>query len=337
MFSLDSEEKNGEVLTGVLRCSCAMLYPILEGVPRFLEGGINAFPDFFSQHREALAHICGGPLHSKATASAVANDDYDNIRKSFSAEWGFFEYGGDNTWGWPIEERKQIVLDELRMTREELAGKVLLDAGCGNGTLTAALSDLGPDVVGIDLNDGLAAAYRNKASYGARASNHVEYIQANVVNPPLKDGIFDVVYSSGVIHHTPSSKTAFDSLVRMTKKGGRLYIWVYGKRALPVRAFWWCGERLKMFLSYKALLRVCCFIAPFYKLTATILNSLGIMKFRRRTVREVAIDIFDGFAPRFNHWHTEEELRSWFKEHEFSNITLVKRWRQGLGMYGDKK
>lgn len=333
-----ADAQGPEVISGVLKCGCGILYPIIEGVPRFLDGGIKHFPAFFDRHRQEIKSLCNGQEFQIKPEAAPADDDCENIRKSFSQEWGtgVFDYDNFNTWGWTLEERKQIVAGELRMKPEELAGKHLLDAGCGNGTLSAALADLGLTVVGLDLNDGLGLAYRNRAKYSIKAKAAVQYLQGNVVHPPLKEENFDVVYSSGVIHHTPSSKKAFDTLVRMTKKGGRLYIWVYGKRNILVRLFFWWGRSLKNWMSLKSVLRVCRMLAPFYKLAADTLSFLGLMTFRSRTVREVTLDLFDAFAPRFNHWHTEAELRSWFEEHGFKNITLTSHVRQGLGMYGDR-
>ena len=115
-----------------------------------------------------------------------------------------------------------------------------------------------------------------------------------------------------------------------------MYIWVYGKRNILVRIFFWWGRNLKNWMSLKSVLRVCRMIAPFYKLAADILKFFGLVKFRSRSVREVTLDLFDAFAPRFNHWHTEAEIRSWFAEHGFRNVTLTSQVRQGLGLYGDK-
>lgn len=325
-----------EVISGLMECGCGSLYPIIEGVPRLLDGGINCFPAFIEQHRQKLERVCGGQhlqIHSVATHGS---DDYENIRKSFSQEWGIFDYDHDKTWGWTLDERKQVFLEDVKMKPEEVAGKHLLDAGCGNGTLSAALSDFDLEVVGLDLNDGLGLANRNRAKYARRAKWGVQYVQGNLVQPPLKENTFDLVYSSGVIHHTPSSKDAFESLSRLVKKGGRLYVWVYGKRALPVRMFFSSGRYLKRWLSLRSLLQICRLLAPFYKTAAAVLNGLNVMKFRSRTTREITLDLFDAFAPRYNHWHSEAEVRSWFENHGFQNINVSGRQKHGFGMYGDR-
>lgn len=327
---------DGEVVWGVLRCECGALYPIVEGVPRFLNAGINSFPEFVSKYETELEELGQIKQEQPTEMDVVGENDFDYIRKSFSQEWGIFDYQGDKTWGWTLEERKKVFLGDVAMQPNELSGKRLLDAGCGNGTLTAALSDFNLEIVGLDLNDGLGRAYQMRDKYAVKARSQVEYVQGNLVDPPLKENSFDLVYSSGVIHHTPSSKKAFESLVRLTKAGGRLYVWVYRKRGVLVRLFIWWGRSLKHWMPLKSVLWVCRRLSPFYKLAAETLSFLAIMKFRSRTTREITLDLFDAFSPRFNHWHTEEEVSSWFEEHGFRNIHVSGIQKHGFGMYGDK-
>jgi SAM-dependent methyltransferase/uncharacterized protein YbaR (Trm112 family) len=324
-----------EVLTGILKCQCGQLFPIIAGVPRFLENGLKLFPEFVAEHKEQLADYCELAGLDMVRVENGQND-YDNIRKSFSQEWGVFDYDNDKTWGWTLQERKVVFLGDVQLKPEELREKKMLDAGCGNGTLTAALSGFGMEIVGLDLNDGLGRAYSNRNKYAQDAPKLVQYVQGNLVSPPLREETFDLIYSSGVIHHTPSSKRTFDSLVKLTKKGGRLYVWVYGKRPWPVRVFFFCGRGLKQWMTLRSLMKVCRLLAPVYKLVAELLNITGTMKFRRRTTREITLDLFDAFAPRYNHWHTEAEVRSWFEEHGFKNIHVSGIQKHGFGMYGDK-
>jgi ubiquinone/menaquinone biosynthesis C-methylase UbiE len=300
-----------------------------------LESGLRLFPDFVAEHKKDLAAICDAQ-NIEAVRGENGQNDFDNIRKSFSQEWSIFDYDADKTWGWTLQERKEVFLGDVQFKPENLRGRRMLDAGCGNGTLTAALSDFGMEIVGLDLNDGLGRAYANRDKYAKNAAKLVQYIQGNIVNPPLREGAFDLIYSSGVIHHTPNSKDAFTSLVKLTKKGGRLYVWVYGKRSWPVRLFFRSGQGLKHWMTLKSVMRVCRLLAPVYKVAADLLNGMGIMSFRRRNTREITLDLFDGFAPRFNHWHTEAEVRSWFEENDFQNIHVSGIQKHGFGMYGDK-
>jgi SAM-dependent methyltransferase len=328
----DVASGNHDVVAGILKCSCGNMYPVIEGVPRFLEGGLNAFPQFLESYK---AKVNAGSACQRAP-SRKSEDDYDYIRKSFSKEWKIFDYASDKTWGWTLEERKRIFLDDVKLTENLLKGKLLLDAGCGNGTLTAALSGLGMDVIGVDLNDGLGAANRNRSRYGGERWENVQFVQGNLFNPPLKPNTFDLIYCSGVLHHTPNTKESFRRLVPLVKDGGRLYVWVYRHRSFPVRLFMESGRQLKRLMPLRSLLVICKIFAPFYKAGAGILNATGVMKFRERSVREITLDLFDCFAPQYNHCHNEEEVQAWFREEGFTNITVSGRQKHGFGVYGDR-
>ena len=329
---------DGEVVSGALKCECGVTYPIIDGVPRFLENGLIADEGFAATYKAQLENVNGRSSKAPTSMQNGAGEDYENIRKSFSQEWGLFDYDSDKTWGWSLDQRKAVFLSDVGLKPDQLAGQKLLDGGCGNGTLSAALSTFGLEVTGLDLNDGLGRAYKNRSKYtSADAAERVQYVQGNLVTPPLQPGSFDLVYSSGVIHHTPSSKRAFASLSRMPRKGGRMYVWVYCKRGWPVRGFFGVGRSLKQWMSLKAVLRICQMLAPLHKMAAVCLDALGLMKFRPRTTREITLDLFDAFAPRFNHWHTEAEVRSWFEEYGFENIQPSGIQKHGFGMYGDKR
>jgi SAM-dependent methyltransferase len=276
------------------------------------------------------------PGGGNGQAKSGGSDDYDYIRKSFSKEWGIFDYQTDKTWGWTLEERKSVFLNDVGLARKDLRGKVLLDAGCGNGSLTAGLSTLGMVAVGLDLNDRLGDANRYKHQFAGDCADDVHFVQGNLVKPPFKPRTFDLIYSSGVIHHTPDSKETCRRLVPLLKPGGRLYIWVYGKRALPVRMFMRSGRQLKRALSLESLLSVCRAIAPIYKVGTELLDWLHIAQFRQRTTREITLDVFDAWAPQYNHSHSENEVENWLNEFGFTHVTISGRQKHGFGVYGDK-
>jgi ubiquinone/menaquinone biosynthesis C-methylase UbiE/uncharacterized protein YbaR (Trm112 family) len=323
--SLEARDRE-DAVDRLLHCECGRQYPVVADVPRFVPYECSI------PHAEAPDRTGA----SRQPTDPSAEDDYDNIRRSFSQEWAVFDYGADRTWGWTREQRKQVFLGDMGLPEDQLPGLRLLDAGCGNGTLTAALSDFGLEVVGLDLHDNLAVAHRDREHYGTRANTQVRFVQGNLVNPPLRPNSFDLVYSSGVIHHTPSSERAFDSLVCLTKRGGRLYVWVYGKRPILVRTFMTAGRSLKAVASLRTVMRLCQWLAPAYGLAASVLDGVRLMSFRPRTTREITLDLFDAFAPRYNHWHTEAEVRSWFERRGFKNVTSSGRQKHGFGMFGDR-
>jgi len=103
-----------------------------------------------------------------------------------------------------------------------------LDAGCGRGEVCHAMVTLGARlVVGYDVGLHLQEARGN--NYGmARAV----FVRGDVLSLPFPDTTFDVVHSSGVLHHTEDPLQGFSELVRVLKPGGLLYVAVVGHEGL---------------------------------------------------------------------------------------------------------
>src|SRR5438046_8371162 len=251
----DAPRSGDDVFTGLLKCGCGRTYPVLEGVPRLLESESRSSSEFEDNLKR---EVTTGRRLQYARCPQSAND-VESIRRSFSEEWRLFDYASDKTWGWTLEERKRVFLDDVALTARQIKDARLLDAGCGNGTLTASLGALAREVIGIDLNDGLGMANRNRARYDYEHWRNVQFVQGDLCEPPLKSESFDLIYCSGVIHHTPDSKETFQKLLPLVKKGGRLYVWVYGDRNLLVRLFVGSGRQRKRVMSVHALSITCRF------------------------------------------------------------------------------
>lgn len=140
---------------------------------------------------------------------------------SFSSEWDYHnEAGLEETWGFTVPRRLAMFMAEVQYTAPELSTMRVLDAGCGNGRLTDAMGSICREVVGIDYSESVVAAEAR------RKSPNVRFVQGDLSNPP-DIGEFDLVYSAGVLHHTPDTRKAFASTARMVKDGGVLFVWVY--------------------------------------------------------------------------------------------------------------
>jgi SAM-dependent methyltransferase len=64
----------------------------------------------------------------------------------------------------------------------------------------------------------------------------VQFVETDLNRPGLRDGAFDVVYSSGVLHHTPNPRTAFAHLARLVRPGGIIVLGLYNAFArIPLR------------------------------------------------------------------------------------------------------
>ncbi|MBV1691331.1 methyltransferase domain-containing protein [Novosphingobium sp. G106] len=110
----------------------------------------------------------------------------------------------------------------------------IAEIGCGTGQMSLYLARADRRVVALDLSRaaltlGAAAARR----YGTR---RIDFVECDLACLPLRDAAFDVVYCSGVLHHTPDPRAAFASVVRAVKPGGHIILGLYNRYArLPLR------------------------------------------------------------------------------------------------------
>jgi len=110
---------------------------------------------------------------------------------------------------------------------EALRGKIVLDAGCGAGRYTDLAAQAGAEVVGVDLSLAVEVAHEN---LGKLPNCH--FLQADLLHLPFPPGMFDSIYSIGVLHHTPNTRESFLRLVHTLKPSGEVAIWVYPRRRL---------------------------------------------------------------------------------------------------------
>ncbi len=127
-------------------------------------------------------------------------------------EWQWSTFYDDNQWLFS-EWIAPNTLDDFR-------GKDVLDCGCGGGQHINTVAPFARSVTGVDLN-ALSCAQNNTAHL-----QNVTLLEDDLATMDLQKQ-FDVVYCIGVLHHTDDPQRTFDNLVRHTKPGGRLILWVY--------------------------------------------------------------------------------------------------------------
>lgn len=101
----------------------------------------------------------------------------------------------------------------------DVAGRRILDAGCGSGPLSAALSAKGAIVTGVDSSPAMLHLARQRL--GADADLHVADLNGTL---PFADGSFDDVVASLVLHYLEDWSAPLAELRRVLKPGGRLLV-----------------------------------------------------------------------------------------------------------------
>lgn len=107
-------------------------------------------------------------------------------------------------------------------------GKKVLEVGGGMGTDHAQFAKHGALTTDLDLSAGhLEHAKRNFRLRGLTG----EFVHGDGEKLPFEDNTFDVVYSNGVIHHTPDTIGVVRDMLRVLKPGGKAIIMVYAENS----------------------------------------------------------------------------------------------------------
>lgn len=290
----DSAGPEGGPPRQVVACTAGCgSYPVCNGVPRLLTELTASEPD----PRDCQKETC----------------------RSFGAQWDLYQYG-NTTWGVTVEERIDVVLHELQWSESDLPGKVILDAGCGNGTLSKALAQLGAIVVAVDLSPSVFRAQQHCPA------PRVHYVQGNLFFPPLKQGVFDAIYSCGVFHHTPDTRRCFDALLPTLKQedGSRYFIWLYSKRSplfnMTVEPLMKLTRRMPSGL----LGPVCRALAPPVEAGSRLLTMMRAAEYAPRNLKDRTVQLHDLLVPQFVHYHSFDEARQWAQQGGFQSVTRTR-------------
>ena len=108
----------------------------------------------------------------------------------------------------------------------------VLEIGCGLGTDGAHFAQAGADYTGIDLTDAAVDLARKRFElFELRGTFRV----ADAERLDFSDNTFDIVYSHGVLHHTPDTQAAIREVHRVLRPGGRAVVMLYHRDSYNYR------------------------------------------------------------------------------------------------------
>jgi ubiquinone/menaquinone biosynthesis C-methylase UbiE len=142
-------------------------------------------------------------------------------------EWGSKQFFNE------VERFRYEIQPFMRtlMEFENFRGKRLLEIGCGLGTDLLQFAHAGALVSGVDLTSASIELVRKRF---ALECIRVDAQVADAEHLPFADNSFDVVYSFGVLHHTPDTQMAIAEVYRVLKPGGLIIIMLYHKNSIHV-------------------------------------------------------------------------------------------------------
>ena len=319
-LGLDPEMIAREIKTGVLvNQARKIFYPIHNGIPRLLIFPTGVAKEFLQKNNKRIAQ----ELVGYTTPNQTVMTGEETVLRTFSSEWVNFGWDGKSYWGIEPDVIYKSMRWLLKLEENPIQNKTVLEVGIGVGGIADYMARKeGCELVGMDLSYAVDSAYEH---FWKNRFLHI--IQASAFAPPFKSNTFDLVYSQGVIHHTPSTKDAFNSICNLPKPKGRLYIWVYN----PLDEERNLIRRMTMVLEN--ILRPLCWRLP-ERLQSLVLlpiiplylihQNFIVMKkgpgFKRYGFREAMHAARDRFTPRFAFRHTEEEVKGWFNVAGYSDI-----------------
>lgn len=123
------------------------------------------------------------------------------------------------------------------------AGKRCFDAGCGGGRGSILMAQAGAaEVVGMDLSATNIRSCRARAKQKRLAN--ARFVQHSLIDIPYADESFDVVWCNGVLHHTVDPDRGLCEITRILKKGGHLWLYLYGSGGVYWRIMDWIRRLL---------------------------------------------------------------------------------------------
>lgn len=226
-------------------------------------------------------------------------------RERFEYQWR--RWGGEaRLFGKTPEEMKaNLVSDRIGSSIDAgfYPGRCVLDAGAGHGRYLAAFAELGAAaVVGLDIGRGLELG---------RASDppQVLRVRGDVRHPPLVPASFDLVFSDGVVHHTPDPEGAVRALAKLVAPGGYLYLWVYPRGGWPWETTHRLARAVTSRLPSPVLAALCHGLVPLLGLVPTYSQT----RLGRASWSQCAQVVWDWLSPPYQSHHTREEVAGWLR------------------------
>ena len=136
-----------------------------------------------------------------------------------------------------VERRKYFVEPHIPKFAEfdRWQGKRVLEIGCGIGTDTMNFARHGAQVTAVDISEQSVGIARRRAEVFALEDRIRFYVgNAEELSDFVPVEAYDLVYSFGVIHHTPHPDHVIRQIGRYLRPGGTLKVMVYHRRSWKV-------------------------------------------------------------------------------------------------------
>src|SRR6218665_3425965 len=317
-----------EIKEGLLFSQTGFVFPIIDGIPRLLIESVYDYADFLKQHIEEYDALVATLENSYGGVLRYCIQKNKKTKQSFELEWSFLKRDkNDHVWHDAQKNFSEIFLSETGINELSFFNdKKVIDIGCGHGLMTSEIAAMAKTSVGVEISKAVEHAYR------ANKRINAWYIQADLQFLPFADAVFDVLYSSGVIHHTNNTELSLSLIEPVLKPGGNICLWLYhpqlGKGHRLILWGWRFFKKLPLKLSFYLLM---IFVFPVTFLWKKIKNK------RKINYREEIIDLLDQFTPEFRFEIPHDRAMLWLIRRKFNSVLITSTNQFGFSVVGEKQ
>jgi SAM-dependent methyltransferase len=205
----------------------------------------------------------------------------------------------------------------------EWRGRSFIDVGCGMGRNSHWPMSWGAAAgTAIDVDDrSLASARRTLERWPAAAVRKMSAYEIGFENT------FDIAFSIGVIHHLAEPGRALAQMVKATKPGGKVLIWVYGYENNEWIVRWF--DPLRKLLFARLPIGVTHFLSTVLTAILWLLLRLGLNRLeyfrliRSFPFRHLRSIVFDQMLPRIAHYWRRDEVEALMRGAGLTDIRIA--------------
>jgi len=216
--------------------------------------------------------------------------------------------------------------------------KRILDAGCGNGRVTALLRRHSPEPTKIVALDLVSSEIARKNLETHHLSDNCIFLERDLLGDLRDLGTFNFIYCQEVLHHLPEPERGFQNLCGLLSPEGEIAVYVY-KRKAPIRE--WVDDYLRGIVSgrpYDEAIRICKQITELGKNLSEQAIKIQVPRVETLEIQEGEYDLqrfiyhffmkcfwnsnltfqenvainYDWYHPQIATRYTLEEVREWF-------------------------
>jgi len=211
-------------------------------------------------------------------------------------------------------------------SKERLCQGPTLEVGCGYGRFMDVVQQEGGEIVGVDLSThsiDLAQSF-----VGLRPRVHL--VQCDLFKLPFKKGIFNSIYSIGVLHHTPSFREGFSTLPGFLAPSGQISVWVYHPSNQADVTEWrkitstWSPPILYVWCVINQIMFSWIRMIPIVRWKFNKVIPGSVPKPGQHFWLRVLED-FDNLSPKYASSHTAFEVVECFRQSGLANIKILNR------------